>query len=244
MATENGLRFSLVIPIFNEEANVAPLFDELLEVLSPLGFFEVIAVNDGSTDKTLELMRDWKSGHDAVWLRILDLARNSGQSGAVMAGVERARGPLILTMDGDLQNDPRDFARILEILESGEYQGVVGIRAERRDSALRRLSSRIGNGVRNLITKDVVADAACGIKGFQAEVFRSVPRFQGMHRFMATLARYVGANIAEIEVNHRPRAAGNAKYGIGNRALRGLRDCLAVRWMRKRMLRHAVKEEL
>lgn len=243
MAAGDGLRFSLVIPIYNEEDNVATLFHELLEVLPPLGSFEVIAVNDGSSDRSLDRMREWKAARDAEWLRILDLARNSGQSAAVMAGVERARGPFILTMDGDMQNDPRDFARILEILESGEYQGVVGNRAERRDGRLRRLSSRIGNRVRNLITKDVVADAACGIKGFQAEVFRSVPRFQGMHRFMATLARYVGANVTEIQVNHRPRAAGEAKYGIGNRALRGLRDCMAVRWMHKRMLRHAVKEE-
>ena len=160
-----------------------------------------------------------------------------------MAGVDRARAPLLLTMDGDMQNDPRDLPLVLKILEGGDYEGVVGVRTERRDGFLRRVSSRIGNVARNLITGDRVTDSACGIKGFQTAVFRQVPRFNGMHRFMATLARFAGAQVAEIPVNHRPRAGGTAKYGIGNRAFRGLRDCIAVRWMRKRMLRHAVEEE-
>jgi glycosyltransferase involved in cell wall biosynthesis len=236
-------RFSLVIPIYNEEENVSSLLDEIHEVLAPLGVFEVIAVNDGSSDASLERMRQWKAAHGAQWLRILDLDRNSGQSAAVMAGVDGARSQLVLTMDGDMQNDPRDFLAMLEILERGEYQGVTGIRAARKDSFLRRASSRIGNRVRDLITGDRVSDAGCGIKGFQTEVFQSVPRFNGMHRFMATLARFAGARVAEIPVNHRPRAGGKAKYGIGNRAFRGLRDCMAVRWMRKRMLRHSVEEE-
>ena len=235
--------FSLVIPIYNEEENVSSLLDELHEVLGPLGAFEVIAVNDGSSDGSLERMRQWKAAQSAQWLRILDLERNSGQSAAVMAGVDSARSPLVLTMDGDMQNDPRDLLAMIEILERGEYQGVTGIRAARKDNLLRRASSRIANRVRDLITGDRVGDTACGIKGFQTEVFRSVPRFDGMHRFMATLARFAGARVTEIPVNHRPRAGGVAKYGIGNRAFRGLRDCMAVRWMRKRMLRHAVKEE-
>jgi len=238
-----SLRFSLVIPIYNEQENVSALLDEVHEVLAPLAAFEVIAVNDGSSDGSLEAMRQWKAAQSARWLRILALERNSGQSAAVMAGVDRVRSSLVLTMDGDMQNDPRDLLAMIEILERGEYQGVTGIRAARKDSLLRRASSRIGNRVRDLITGDRVSDSACGIKGFQTEVFRSVPRFDGMHRFMATLARSAGARVMEIPVNPRPRAGGVAKYGIGNRAVRGLRDCMAVRWMRKRMLRHAVKEE-
>ena len=240
---DDGLRFTLVIPIYDEEENVQVLLDELQQVLRPIGGFEVILVNDGSGDRSLERMREWKRQHAASWLRILDLTRNSGQSAAVMAGVDRARAPLLLTMDGDMQNDPKDLSLVLEILEGGKYQGVVGVRTERRDGFLRRASSRIGNVVRNLITGDRVTDAGCGIKGFQTAVFRQVPRFNGMHRFMATLARNVGARVTETSVNHRPRAGGRAKYGIGNRALRGLRDCLAVRWMKKRVLRHTVNEE-
>jgi glycosyltransferase involved in cell wall biosynthesis len=189
-------------------------------------------------------MRSWKEERGASWLRIVRLQRNGGQSAAVLAGVERARAPIVLIMDGDRQNDPRDFAGMLDLVESGRYQAVTGLRAQRRDPFVRRASSRIGNGVRNLITGDRVRDAACGIKAFRRALFLGLPRFDGMHRFMATLARYAGAEVLELPVHHRPRAAGVAKYGIGNRALRGLFDCLAVRWYRKRMLMFAVEEEL
>lgn len=243
MTSGAGLRFSLVIPFYNEEHTIALVLDEVEGLASALGRFELLAVDDGSSDRSLECMQNWKREHGAAWVRILECERNFGQSAAVMAGVEHARGPLILTMDGDMQNDPRDLIRILETLEAGEYQGVVGIRTDRRDNILRRVSSRIGNGVRNLVTGDRIADAGCGIKGFEAEVFRRVPHFDGMHRFMATLARQDGARVVEIPVNHRPRAGGRANYGIGNRAFRGLVDCLAVCWMRKRVLRHVVKEE-
>ena len=121
---------------------------------------------------------------------------------------------------------------------------MTGDRVERRDSLVRRASSRLGNAVRNLITGDHVRDAACGIKAMRRSLFLELPRFNGMHRFMATLARYAGAEVLEVPVNHRPRAAGVAKYGIGNRAVRGLWDCFAVRWYRKRLLVFAVKEEL
>jgi dolichol-phosphate mannosyltransferase len=202
-----------------------------------------VLVDDGSTDASLQRMRDWKREHGADWLRIVCLERNSGQSAAVLAGVEQARAPVIATLDGDMQNDPRDIPSMLARVESGEVDGMFGVRHERRDSFVRRVSSKIGNGVRNLITGDRVADAACGIKVVRREFFLRAPRFVGMHRFMATLVRYLGGKVAEMNVNHRPRAAGTAKYGIGNRMLRGLRDCFAVRWMRTRILRHRVKEE-
>jgi dolichol-phosphate mannosyltransferase len=238
----SGLRFSLVVPVFDEQDNVAPLLDETAEVLAAYRPFEMLLVDDASADNTLDNARRWRTERGADWLRILRMARNSGQSAAVLAGVERARAPLVLTMDGDLQNDPRDLPRILELLEAGAWQGVTGIRERRRDSAIRRLSSRIGNAVRNLVTGDRVADAACGIKGFRRELFLAVPRFDGMHRFMATLARQAGGRVCEVPVRHRPRHAGRAKYGIGNRALRGLRDCFAVRWLRDRRLRREVAE--
>lgn len=237
-------RFSLVVPIYNEAENVDALLDEVAEVLLPHGPLEVLLVDDGCRDRSVEQMQQWKRRHQAAWLRIVRLAANSGQSGAVLAGVEQARTDIVATMDGDLQNDPRDLPAMVARVESGEVDAVFGVRRKRRDTWVRRLSSRIGNGVRNLITGDRVADAACGIKVIRRSLFLRVPRFHGMHRFMATLVRWLGGRVVEVDVNHRPRAAGTAKYGIGNRALRGLRDCFALRWLRARLLRQEVREEL
>lgn len=229
-------RVSLVVPIYDEQDNVGPLLDEVAEALAPLAPFEVLVVDDHSRDASLERACAWRREHDAAWLRILRLPRNGGQSAAVLAGVVAARAPIVATIDGDLQNDPRDLPRMVEMVESRAWDGVTGVRAERRDPWLRRISSRVGNAVRNRITGDRVRDAACGIKAIRKELFLAVPRFDGMHRFMATLVRAVGGRVVEVEVRHRPRRAGRAKYGIGNRALRGLRDCLGVRWYLARAL--------
>lgn len=236
-------RFSLVVPIYNEEENVAAMLDEIAAVLGGHGPFEALFVDDGSTDRSRERMIEWKRAHAADWLRIVSLVRNSGQSGAVMAGVEQARAPLVATLDGDMQNDPRDLPAMLALVESGAADAVVGVRRKRQDTFVRRVSSRIGNGVRNVLTGDRVTDAACGIKVIRRTFFLRAPRFVGMHRFMATLVRYLGGRVVERDVHHRPRAAGTAKYGIGNRALRGLRDCFAMRWLRQRILRHEVRDE-
>lgn len=242
--TGPGFRFSLVVPLYNEEENVAALLDEVADVLTPLGSFEALMIDDGSTDASAARMAAWKEERGASWLRIVQLEQNRGQSAAVMAGVESASAPIVLVMDGDRQNDPRDFAAMLEVVESGRCQAVTGLRAERQDPFVRRASSRIGNAVRNFITGDRIRDAACGIKVFRRSLFLALPRFHGMHRFMATLARYAGAEVIEMPVNHRPRQAGVAKYGVGNRAFRGLMDCFAVRWYRRRLLAYAVKDEL
>jgi len=241
--TDSPLRFSLVVPIYNEEENVANLLAEIEQVLAPHGPFEAVVVDDCSKDRSLELMRAWKREHGATWLRIVTLEKNSGQSAAVLAGAEQARAPIVATIDGDMQNDPRDVPALLARVESGEADAAVGIRRKRKDTFVRRVSSKIGNGARNWITGDRVTDAACGIKAIRRDYFLRVPRFAGMHRFMATLVKYLGGKVVEMDVNHRPRAAGTAKYGIGNRIWRGLRDCFAVRWMRTRILQHRVKEE-
>jgi glycosyltransferase involved in cell wall biosynthesis len=233
-----------VVPVYDEADNVVAMLDEIAATLLPLGPIEVLLVDDGSRDRSAELAAEWKRARAADWLRILRLARNRGQSAAVMAGAELARAPILLVMDGDLQNDPRDFARMLEMVESGRCDAVVGVRARRRDPWVRRWSSRIGNFVRNAITRDRVRDAACGIKVFRRDLFLRVPRFQGMHRFMATLARISGGSVVEVEVGHRPRIGGVAKYGIGNRAWRGLVDCFVVRWYRARVLGYEIREEL
>lgn len=241
--TDAALRFSLVIPIYNEEETVESMLAEVEEVLVSHGPFEALFVDDGSKDNSVALMRAFKKERGASWLRIVSLRNNCGQSAAVMAGVEQARGPIIATLDGDMQNDPRDIPSMLERVESGECDACVGVRAKRQDTWTRRMSSRIGNGVRNVLTGDKVKDAACGIKVIRRPFFMRAPRFVGMHRFMATLVRYLGGKVIEQDVNHRQRFAGTAKYGIGNRMWKGLRDCFAMRWVRARLLMHEVREE-
>ncbi len=239
--TSQSPRFSLVVPIYNESDNVANLLDEVEQTLAPCGPFEALLVDDGSTDDSRGRMQQWKQRRNATWLRIVQLEKNCGQSGAVMAGVEQACAPIVVTLDGDMQNDPRDLPEMVAMVERNEADAVVGVRRKRQDTWTRRLSSRIGNGVRNWVTGDKVTDAACGIKAIRREYFLRAPHFVGMHRFMATLVRYQGGKVVERDVNHRPRAAGVAKYGIGNRALRGLRDCFAVSWLRTRILRQKVR---
>ena len=240
--SSSNIRFSLVVPIYNESENVTNLLAEIEQVLVPHGPFEALLVDDGSTDDSRARMQQWKKDRNATWLRIVQLEKNCGQSGAVMAGVEQARAPIVVTLDGDMQNDPRDLPEMVAMVERKDADAVVGVRRKRQDTWTRRMSSRIGNGVRNWVTGDKVTDAACGIKAIRREFFLRAPHFVGMHRFMATLVRYQGGKVVERDVNHRPRAAGVAKYGIGNRALRGLRDCFAVSWLRTRILRHKVRE--
>lgn len=240
----DDLRFSLVVPIYNEEETVESMLREVEEVLVPHGPFEALFVDDGSKDASVAKMQAFKKDRNADWLRIVLLVKNAGQSAAVMAGVEQARGPIVATLDGDMQNDPRDIPSMLERVEKGEADAVVGVRAKRQDTFVRRMSSRVGNGVRNFLTGDKVKDAACGIKVIRRPFFTRSPRFVGMHRFMATLVRYLGGKVIEQDVNHRQRYAGTAKYGIGNRMWKGLRDCFAMRWVRARLLMHEVKEEL
>lgn len=237
------LRFSLVVPIYNEEETVTTMLEEVADVLGPHGPFEALFVDDGSRDRSLERMREFKRARGADWLRVVTLQANSGQSAAVMAGVEQSRAGIVATLDGDMQNDPRDIPSMLARVEAGEADAVVGVRAQRQDTFVRRASSRVGNAVRNLLTGDKVKDAACGIKVIRRSYFLRAPRFVGMHRFMATLVRYLGGVVVEQDVNHRERYAGTAKYGIGNRMWKGLRDCFAMRWLRARLLTHEVREE-
>ncbi|PIE24417.1 MAG: glycosyltransferase [Planctomycetota bacterium] len=239
---DESLRFSLVVPLYNEEENVAALLAELDEVLPALASqFECLLVDDGSTDGTRELLL--AASGERPWLRVLSLRENRGQSTALCAGFDQARAPVLLMMDGDLQNDPRDFDRILRGIESGDWDAVSGIRAKRKDRWIRRVSSKIANRIRNWLTGDHVVDSACGLKGFRRQLFRRMPRFHGMHRFLPTLARMVGGRVTEIDVNHRERHAGTAKYGVSNRALRALRDVFGLRWLRTRLVLYELRAE-
>jgi len=231
---------SLVVPAFDEEDNLEPLFERVLAVFGAREDWELVLVDDGSRDRTPAIMRTLAARDPrvvAVFFRA-----NCGQTAALAAGVRQARGRLVATLDADLQNDPAEVPRLIDAL--GDHDAIVGYRARRQDSFVRRASSRIANGIRNRISGDRIRDTGCSLKVFRSEALATVPWFEGMHRFLPTLLRYRGFRVAEVAVSHHPRHAGKSKYGISNRAWRAFKDLLAVRWMRGRMIRSEVREVL
>ncbi len=233
-------KLSVVAPAYNEVENIAALAKEVREALDGRFEWELILVDDGSSDGTADAIR--RLERSDTHFRGVFLVRNAGQSAATEAGLRAARGELIATIDADLQNDPSDLPRLVEAIEG--YDAVVGYRAKRRDTFVRRVSSRLANWVRNRISKDSIRDTGCSLKVFRREAILSLALFDGMHRFLPTLLRYHDYTVAEIPVGHRPRTRGKSKYGIRNRALRAFLDLLAVRWMRSRILKYQVKPEV
>jgi len=230
---------SIVIPAYNERENVVPLFDELREALARVGrSYEIVMVDDGSRDGTPEwLVRE--AARDPRVVPVL-LAGNHGQSAAIAAGLRHARGAVIVTLDADLQNDPADLPRLLAGLESADV--VSGIRAQRHDRWLRRVSSRVANGVRRMALGDPITDIGCSFKAYRREALEGIPMFAGAHRFLPALCMFRGARLIEVPLSHRPRRHGVSKYGVGNRLWRGLYDLIGVRWLKSRMLRYRERE--
>ena len=228
---------SLVVPLYNEEENLSDLLREIRAALEPLGppydTWELLLVDDGSTDGSLERLR--KAAADDPRLRPFHHLRNAGQSAALATGFRNARGRVVVTMDADLQNDPADVPKLLAELDRG-FDVVSGVRVDRRDTWVRRASSRIANAVRNWATDEAITDVGCSLKAYRREFLVDLPMFSGMHRFLPTLVRWNGARVTEVPVRHRPRLHGVAKYGIGNRLFRALADLFAVRWMRRRWI--------
>ena len=222
---------SVVIPVYNEEDNLEPLLDELVPILKDTGSgFEVICVDDASTDKSLTVLKDLQGRYPE--LRIIRHLVNCGESAGEATGFANARGEWIVTLDADQQNDPADIPALMEAARDVDV--VCGVRQKREDDWVKRISSRVANGFRNWVTQDVIADAGCTFRAIRKEALREIPVFNGMHRFLPTLLRLQGFKVAEIPVNHRPRTRGESKYGIGNRMWRGLVDCFAILWFRKR----------
>jgi dolichol-phosphate mannosyltransferase len=241
MANDDRIELSLVIPAYNEEQSIEPCVREANGVLAGLGKrYEIVVVDDGSTDGTFERLRALKK--DVTALRAVRFARNRGQTTAMAAGFEHARGEIIVTMDADMQNDPADIPRLLEKMD--EWDVVCGVRAGRRDSFVRKASSAVANTVRNRLTHESIRDVGCTLRAMRARHVRRIKLFEGMHRFLPTLLKLEGARVVEIPVSHRPRTKGANKYGIGNRLFKGLRDLFAVRWMQSRYVRYEVKEEI
>jgi dolichol-phosphate mannosyltransferase len=226
---------SIIVPAFNEEQNLGPLVEEIEAAMNGLPYiYEVIVINDGSTDRTLEVLDEMKKRHSAV--RVVNHAMNCGQSAGQATGFRVARGGKIVTMDADLQNDPADIPNLLSALKGG-IDCVCGVRRVRRDNLVRRASSRIANGFRNAITGDKVTDAGCTFRSIRKDALAEVPVFNGMHRFLPSILRAQGYKVEEISVNHRSRTRGYSKYGINDRLWRGIRDCFAMRWYSARVIR-------
>jgi glycosyltransferase involved in cell wall biosynthesis len=204
---------SIIVPLYNEEDNVRPLFEAIAEALAPLPLTaELLLVDDGSQDATfaraLELPRDGNPK-----LRLIKLRRNYGQTAAMAAGIEHARGRILVTMDGDLQNDPRDIPRFLAEIDKG-YDLVVGWRKARKDHWSRVLPSKVANRLIGWITGVPIKDNGCSLKAYRAELIKEIPLYAEMHRFIPAMASLAGARIAEIEVRHHPRRFGRSKYGF------------------------------
>jgi dolichol-phosphate mannosyltransferase len=234
------LRLSLVIPAFNEEPNVEACYREVVQALEPLGEpFEVIVVDDGSTDRTPEILRALAARDPR--LRLVRFRRNAGQTAALAAGFRAARGPVVVTMDADLQNDPRDIPALLAALESAD--AACGWRVDRRDPWTKRIASRIANRVRSRMTGDRVHDTGCTLKAFRRSALDRLKLYRGMHRFLPALLLLEGFRVVEVPVRHRPRRAGTSKYDNWSRLWGGLADLWAVRWMARRRLGYEVEEE-
>lgn len=229
---DTSLDLSVVIPFYNEEDNLEPLVMELEAVLQSTGrTFEIICIDDCSTDASLAVVKRMQAPRP--FLRVVRHRLNSGESIGQATGFHLACGAVVITMDADQQHDPADIPAFLTAL-SPEVAAVCGIRKNREDNWVRRVSSRIANRFRNAVTGDRISDAGCTFRAIRRPALREVPVFNGLHRFLPSILRYQGYQVVEIPVHHRPRTRGQAKYGIGNRLWRGLRDCLAMRWYRDR----------
>ena len=237
------MSISVVVPIYNERENVDRLYDAILIVLERIGRpFEMILVNDGSTDGTTESLARLAAKDNRV--RVIEFRRNFGQTAAMNAGMMAASGEIVVTLDADLQNDPADIPALLQTLTDSGADVVQGDRrAGRRDSLVRRGSSVAARVFRRWLLGDTIHDTGCSLRVLRREAALALPlQFRGMHRFIPLTCRQLGYRVLEQPVRHRPRTAGRSKYGIRNRALVGLIDCFAIRWMRSRRRPVAYKE--
>ncbi|MFZ5534502.1 MAG: glycosyltransferase family 2 protein [Pseudomonadota bacterium] len=228
---------SVVIPVKDEAANVTTLAREIRQALDGVVSFEVIFVDDGSTDATVATLAALKTEFDGR-LRVLRHLRNAGQSAAITSGVRAARGLWIATLDGDGQNDPADLPNLLARVDLTRDPParvlVQGARLRREDDWLRRISSRVANAVRGALLQDQTPDSGCGIKVLPRALYLELPYFDHMHRFMPALALRAGAIVQCVGVHHRPRGGGQSKYGLNNRLWAGIVDLLGVMWLRRR----------
>jgi dolichol-phosphate mannosyltransferase len=233
--TTNSPVVSVIIPVFNEEDNISILQSELARALAGLDH-EIIFVDDGSSDRTADKIERRPE------VRVLRFEKNTGQSTAMYAGLNAARGATLVLIDGDLQNDPADIPKLLAEVSRGADL-VCGYREKRKDTAVKRLTSRIANFVRSRFTKDGVRDTGCTLKAMRRECVSALVPFKGMHRFIPALVKGAGYRLVEVPVNHRARRFGKSKYGLGNRALRATVDMFGVRWLLSRQAPYKLRDD-
>jgi dolichol-phosphate mannosyltransferase len=236
----NTPRLSIVIPLKNEQDNVVPLIQEVQQAVEPLGTYEILAIDDGSTDNTWNTLVELKKTIPA--LRCLKHDRNHGQSAGLWTGLKNAVGEIIITMDGDRQNDPNDIPQLLAELEKGA-DVCLTYRANRQDSWSKKVQSKIGNKFRNSLLGSDIRDTGSQLRAFRADCIDNLPNFNGMHRFMGNLFLMGGFKLAQVPTHHRARVAGVSNYSMANRAFRGLKDVWGVRWLSQRAIRPKVAEE-
>ena len=229
---------SIVVPIHNEENNIAKLFEEIVTAIKTDYSFEVLFVDDGSNDSSLKILKDLNSQYNN--LRIVRHKIKSGQSAALLSGVKFSYGEWIVTLDGDGQNDPKDIITLLTERNKLNFnEGLfmfVGQRKKRIDSNYKKIQSKIANIIRKSLLNDRTPDTGCGLKLFQRSLFLSLPHFDHMHRFLPALAIIKGASIISIKVNHRKRYSGTSHYGMIDRLFAGIFDLFGVLWLKKRLI--------
>ncbi len=224
--------------MYNERENILPMAEKLSFALAKhFNYYEIIFINDGSTDGSLEVFNQLIEDNNKV--KVYHFTANNGQSAAIDAGFQKANGELVLVMDGDMQTDPEDLAVLLPYI--AQYDFVNGKRAKRNDGFKRHLASLVGNGFRNLITGDNIQDTGCPLKLIRRDVVKSYKLFNGMHRFLPTLAKYMGYKVIEIPVRHYDRQFGTSKYRVFGRGFKAFFDVFAVRWMKNRILKWKIK---
>jgi len=235
---------SVVIPVQNEEENIRMLIDEVRQSLDGVLDYELIYVNDGSTDTTLEILEEYRSGFPL--LRIYSHQTGAGQSTAVRTGIIHAQSPVIATLDGDGQNDPADIPALYQALIANADAGIVlvnGYRKERKDTFIKRISSRLANGIRGWLLDDDTPDTGCGLKVFSRIAYLEIPFFDHLHRFLPAMMINGGGKVMSVEVNHRERQLGSSHYGFFDRLWVGIFDLMGVIWLKSRTTHPVVSED-
>lgn len=230
------MKISVVVPIHNEASNISQLAKEICTALESRHEYELIFVDDGSSDNSHLILEQLQQEFHRI--RIIRHRNQCGQSTAIFSGVRYAANPVIVTLDGDGQNDPRDISPLLDayakLLNESDRIMVTGFRRRRQDTLIRRISSKVANGVRSRLLKDQTPDTGCGLKVFSRELFLSLPYFDHMHRFLPALVKRTGGTILSIEVNHRHREKGKSHYGTVDRLVAGIIDLMGVYWLQVR----------
>ena len=241
-SASNAPELSVVVPVFNERDNVVPLIEEIVAALEGRIAYEIVYVDDASRDDTLAVLREARGRFPQ--LRVVRHLSQSGQSTAVRTGVRAARGAWVATLDGDGQNDPADIPKLLDARAAADARVrlFAGWRVSRRDDLLKRISSKVANGVRGRLLRDATPDTGCGLKLFERALFLELPYFSHMHRFLPALVQRAGYGVQSVPVGHRPRTRGVSKYGMWNRLWVGIADLRGVAWLIRRSRRTETEE--